>query len=110
MKCLVEVDRRGTNDAVYYDCYNPEFEDYIASKGFVTAWGTFSDIAAIAPALGIAAVNLSSGYHNAHTLHEYINRRQLENTIQKVLEIVSDSAESNFPKFSYGYSDESDDE
>ena len=72
LKMLVEIDRKGRNDAVYYDCDNPEFEEYITSKGFETDWGSFSDISLLAPALGVAAVNLSSGYYNAHTQHEYI--------------------------------------
>ena len=88
LKLIIEIDRRGRNDAVYYDCDNPDIEEYINSKGFVTDYGTFSDISVIAPALGIAAVNLSSGYYNAHQLHEYINRAELEATITKVVEIV----------------------
>lgn len=101
LKLLVEIDRRGRNDAVYYDCDNPALEEYITSKGFVTDYGTFSDISVIAPALGIAAVNLSSGYYNAHQLHEFINRAELEATIAKVVEIVSESAREDFPCYEY---------
>jgi len=88
---IVELDRKGKTDAVYYDCYCPELEKYIESKGFKTAYGTYSDICDIAPALGVSAVNLSSGYYNAHTQHEYINVKHLENTIEKVIEIVNES-------------------
>lgn len=101
LKLIVEIDRKGANDAVYYDCYNPEFEDYITSKGFKTAHGSFSDISVIAPTLGIAAVNLSAGYYNAHKLHEYINRQELERTISRVIDIVSDSINDDFPQFEY---------
>ena len=69
MKLLVEIDRKGRTDAVYYECDNPDFEEYINSKGFVTQHGSFSDISYLAPELGVAAVNLSSGYYNAHTQH-----------------------------------------
>ena len=96
---LVEIDRKGKNDAVYYDCDNPDFEEYITGKGFQTALGSFSDISLLAPELDVAAVNLSSGYYNAHTLHEYIIRTQLENVIQRVGEIVSDA--SDLPRFEY---------
>ena len=112
LKCLVEIDRKGKKDAVYYSCDNEEFEDYITGKGFVTGWGSFSDISIIAPEMGIAAVNLSSGYYNAHTLYEYINRQELNDTIGKVLSIVSDSVKKDFPvyeyiesKYSYDYDD-----
>lgn len=101
MKLLVEIDRKGKKDAVYYSCDNPEFEKYITSKGFVTAYGSFSDISVIAPAMGVAAVNLSSGYYNAHTLHEYINRKQIDAVIQSVIEIVADAAKPDFPKYEY---------
>ena len=100
-KLLVEIDRKGSNDAVYYDCDNPDLEEYITSKGFGTNYGTFSDISVIAPALGVAAVNLSSGYYNAHQLHEYINRAELETTISKVVEIVEESARPDFPRYEY---------
>lgn len=101
LKFIVEIDRRGSHDAVYYDCDNPDFEDYVSSKGFVTATGSFSDISYVAPELGIAAVNLSCGYYAAHTLHEYINRAELENTIEMVCEMVADAALEDFPAFEY---------
>lgn len=93
--------QKGEHDAVYYECANDEFEAYITSKGFVTDWGSFSDISVVAPELGVAAVNLSSGYYNAHTLHEYINRNHLNATIERVLEIVADAAAEDFPKYEY---------
>lgn len=101
LKLLIEIDRRGSNDAVYYDCDNEELEKYITSKGFRTAYGSFSDISVVAPELGVGAVNLSSGYYNAHKLHEYINRRELDAVLQKVNEIVAESAQPNFPKYEY---------
>ena len=101
LKCLIEIDRKGSNDAVYYDCANEEFEKYITSKGFKTDYGSFSDISVIAPELGIAAVNLSSGYYNAHTLSEYINRTELDGVLYKVVEIISDVQKKDFPKYDY---------
>ena len=101
LKLLIEIDRKGSNDSVYYDCDNKNFESYITSKGFKTAFGTFSDISIIAPELGVAAVNLSSGYYSAHTLHEYINRRELNVVLAKVIEIISDAAQPDFPKYEY---------
>ena len=100
-KLIIEIDRKGNNDAVYYDCANPDFEKYISSKGFTTANGSFSDISIIAPALGVAAVNLSSSYYNPHHLHEFINLQELENTITRVVDIVNDSVKPDFPKFEY---------
>lgn len=101
LKLIIEIDRKGVNDAVFYDCDNPDFENYISGKGFITDNGSFSDISVIAPVLGVAAVNLSSGYYNAHTLHEFINLQQLESTISKVLDIVKESTNSDFPLFPF---------
>jgi len=101
MKLLIEIDRRGSKDAVYYDCDNQDLEEYITSKGFETASGSFSDISYIAPELGVAAVNLSSGYYNAHTLHEFINRKHLDAVIAKVSKIVQEASLPNFPKYEY---------
>ena len=101
LKAIIEIDRKGKNDAVYYDCVNYDFENYITEKGYSTAFGSFSDISVIAPVLGIAAVNLSSGYYYAHTLYEYINKKHLEATIQRVLEIVNDASKEDFPKYEY---------
>lgn len=101
LKYIVELDRKGSNDAVYYDCANQDFEDYITSKGFKTAYGSFSDISVVAPDLGIAAVNLSSGYYNAHTQHEYINVKQLEGVIARVTAMVNESVQESVPQFEY---------
>ena len=101
LKFLIELDRKGKSDAVFYRCANSDFEDYITSKGFKTAQGSFSDISLIAPELGVAAVNLSCGYYAAHTRHEYINRSHLDNTIQKVINIVSESSRDDLPIFDY---------
>ena len=99
LKFIIEIDRKGSTDAVYYDCDNPDFEAYITGKGFTTAFGSFSDISLIAPELGVAAVNLSSGYYNAHTLHEFINVKELHDTIRKVGEIVLEAVD--LPRFEY---------
>lgn len=61
LQLIVEIARRESSDAIYYNCDNPDLEDYISNKGFKTDYETFSDILVVAPASGIAAVNLSSG-------------------------------------------------
>ena len=101
VKMLVELDRKGSNDAVYYGCNNEAFEDYITGKGLRTEFGSFSDISVIAPAMGIAAVNLSIGYYHAHTTDEYINRSHTHAVIERVKEIVSESARQDVPRYEY---------
>ena len=52
LKAIIEIDRKGRDDAVYYDCANTDFESYITKKGFKTQFGSFSDISVVAPKLG----------------------------------------------------------
>jgi hypothetical protein len=99
IKLIVEVDRKGSKDAVYYDCDVPELEEYITSKGYKTAFGTFTDISIVAPVMGVAAVNLSSGYYNPHTQYEYININEMQETARTVLNIVNES--KTLPKYVY---------
>lgn len=98
---IIEIDRKGANDAVYYECENLEFEEFISDYGFKTNFGSFSDISVIAPELGVAAVNLSSGYYNAHTTDEFINLDDLNATIYRLSLIVSDVASGNTQKYEY---------
>jgi hypothetical protein len=68
---MIELDRQGRDDAVFYDCDNPEFEEYITKFDFVSDWGTYSDISTIAPSWECAAVNLSIGYFDEHSYAEH---------------------------------------
>ena len=31
---MIELDRRGKNDCVFYDCYCPDFIEYVEQFGF----------------------------------------------------------------------------
>ena len=96
---IVEMDRRGSNDAVFYHCDNPEFTDFVLGFGFEENHGTFSDISVIAPPLNTAAVNISAGYYNEHRLFEYIDMLAVENNIRRIGEmIMADSEHFEFIK------------
>lgn len=85
---IVEMDRRGSNDAVFYDCCNMEFEEFILSYGFEEKIGSFSDISVVAPYLETAAVNLSAGYYSEHQLHESIDMAIVQYNIQRVIHMA----------------------
>lgn len=85
---IIEFDRKGHDDSVFYDCDNEEFEKFINSVGFKTSWGSCSDISQIAPHLGIAAVNLSSGYYNAHTLYEFVDMHYVNRNVERAKELL----------------------
>lgn len=99
IKAIFQLDRRGSEDCVFYGCDNPDFVKYIESFGFVEAYGTFSDISVIAPEWEVAAVNLSVGYYNEHTNHEYLRLDELETTIERVEKMLA--AADDMPTFSY---------
>ncbi len=91
---IVEMDRRGHNDAVFYNCDNREFVDFVTSFGFNEEHGSFSDISVVAPYLGIAAVNISAGYYNEHRLHEHINLEHMTHNILRIWEMIQTPTEA----------------
>jgi len=90
----IQFDRRGHQQAVYYDLDNQDFEDYISAFGFKTEWGSYTDICEICPAWGFAGVNLSAGYINEHTSSELILVETLEDTLAKAAKILEDQIEN----------------
>lgn len=84
LKYIIELDRRGRNDCVFYDCHTLEFQHYIESFGFLTAIGSFSDISILCDAWQICGVNLSIGYLNEHSYIEMLFINSMFNTIEKV--------------------------
>ena len=93
---IVELDRRGSTDAVFYDCDNQAFTDFVCKEYFKEAWGTFSDISVIAPSVGVSAVNLSSGYHNAHTEAEYVVEKEVDRIIEEVEKLLDRTDNSRY--------------
>lgn len=90
LKYVIELDRRGSNDCVFYDCENRDFEDYVESFGFEYNFGSYSDISDICPAWGIAGVNLSIGYRDEHSVAEVLFVGQMLSTIEKVKKMLQD--------------------
>ena len=81
---IIQLDRRGKNDAVYYDGDNKEFEEFITSFGWETELGSYTDICELAPALGVSAVNLSIGYENEHTAKETLDTAVMNANIARI--------------------------
>lgn len=103
---IVEMDRRGNNDAVFYECDNPEFTDFVLGFGFEEKTGSFSDISVVAPRLKTAAVNISAGYYNEHRQHEYIDLIAVENNIRRITQLVMTKTKHFRYKKRKGYGDQ----
>ena len=98
LKYMIQLDRHGTNDCVFYDCYCPEFVDYVESFGFCERWGSFTDISFLMPEWQIVGVNLSVGYEDEHSKQEILCINPLFDTIKKVKKMLT---ETNIPDFVY---------
>ena len=101
---IIELDRMGKNDAVFYDCDNADFEDFICQEFFKFAYGSFSDISVLAPHFGVAAVNLSCGYYCAHTKSEYVMMTETDTVIGEVCKLLERTDEAHvFEYIPYRY-------
>lgn len=98
LRYLIQLDRRGTCDCVFYECSNGNFIKFIENYGFVEAIGSFSDISFLMPAWKVCGVNLSVGYENEHSTSEVLHINALLSTIEKVKTMLK---ESTIPRFEY---------
>lgn len=101
IKYIVELDRQGTNDCVFYACANEDFQLFIENYGFITDWGTFSDISEICPEWKIAGVNLSVGYKGEHRETETLNTAAMMDTYSKVCKMLDDACKEEVAYFEY---------
>lgn len=106
LKYLIQLDRRGTNDCVFYDCYNPEFTAYVESFGFCERFGSFSDISFLCPEWNLCGVNLSVGYEDEHSIAETLHITALYDTIEKVKKMltVPEVPKYEYKELEHGYS------
>lgn len=95
---MIELDRKGSTDAVFYSCNVDKFIKYIESFGYVKSTGSFSDISILAPTWKICGVNLSIGYYNAHRDTEYLCVNEMRTTVRKVCAMLK-----NIPKTPFVY-------
>lgn len=102
LKYLIQLDRRGKDDAVFYGCENETFKNYVCGFGFKEQQGLFSDISILCPSWDIAGVNLSVGYFYEHTTKEILNTNYLEETINKVEKMLQTEKYAEY----YGYWEE----
>ena len=110
---MIEFDRHGNNDAVFYSCGNEDFISFACDNtGYKRTWGTFSDISVLMPASKLCAVNLSSGYYCEHTTSEYVVYEDMMATIEAGIALIKAECETPFEykarTYSYDYYDDDD--
>lgn len=102
LKYIIQLDRRGEDDCVFYDDVNKEFEKYVNKFGFETNWGTLSDISVICPAWRISGVNLSVGYEDEHLEIETLHIHHTYKTLERVIRMLNDIDNAPFFKYQPG--------
>lgn len=111
---MIELDRKGANDAVFYECDNPEFERFILQDDdWELKYGSYTDIVELEPEIGVAGVNFSCGYYKPHTKDEYVVMSEMKANINKVKQLLARTdehkefefieAENNYYGNSYEY-------
>lgn len=99
LKYMIELDRQGSTDMVFYDCYCPEFIDYVERFGFFEKKGSYSDISFLMEPWQVCGVNLSIGYSNEHSYMETLDVNAMFATINKVEMMLTSK---NIPTFKFG--------
>lgn len=86
---LIQIDRRGAHDAVFYECGNKKFQNFIEDNtDFVKAYGSWTDICELSPACDVASVNFSTGYYDEHTVQETLVLEELEHIIEQIKHLL----------------------
>lgn len=104
---MIEFDRKGNNDAVFYHCGNEDFIDFVEdATNFKFANGSVSDISVLMPEANLSAVNLSCGYYNAHTTSEYVMYDEMMDTIEAAKSLIKEKCDKPFVymRKTYSYS------
>lgn len=99
LKYMIELDRQGKDDCVFYQCISRDFQSYVSSFGFKKQPGSYSDIYFLMDEWQTCGVNLSIGYYDEHTDYEYLRPSQMEVTIIRVLKMLKDI--KNVSRFRY---------
>jgi len=89
IRFIIELDRKGNNDAVFYDCDNPEFSKFITKEFWKEDAGSFTDICNISDIIGVSSVNLSCGYYKQHTTSEYVNLEEMTRCTNEVIKLFA---------------------
>jgi len=85
---MIELDRKGSGECVFYNDESQAFIEYIESFGFKEDYGIFSDVMFLGEGLRKTSVNLSIGFERAHTLGEYLDLRSMNYTIKHTKRIM----------------------
>ena len=91
LRLFIEFDRKGANEVVTYSGENPpELANLVESYGFIYDCGSYSDVADFTDTTGVANINVSCGFHNAHTRKEKLHIDELLLSITRIKSMLND--------------------
>lgn len=93
----ISIDRRGCNDYVSYVDNPKEIETYIEDIGFVSSFGSYSDVKDFSEHTKIPSVNVSAGYYSPHSTQETLHLDELQMTINRIIRIINNPIEKLYP-------------
>lgn len=101
MYFLIELDRGGFKNVVFYDDANNDFHDFVLDTiEYKEEIGSYSDICELSPVCGISSVNIACGYYKAHRLEEYVIMEEMESAIKKTIKLMKEGLKN---KIRYEY-------
>lgn len=103
IKFMIELDRRGSNDLVFYDSTsNTEFVEFCEKgTGWKEAYGSFSDICEFMESWKICGVNMSCGYYREHTSEEYVVIDEMLNTVKTLVRWLNNMDYDTLERFEF---------
>lgn len=103
IKFMIELDRRGSEDLVYYDCDG--YEDFMKfcedMTGYKHAHGSYSDICSFMDEWKVCGVNMSCGYYNEHTAKEHVVIDEMLNTKDVLVNWLNNIDYDTLQRFDY---------
>jgi hypothetical protein len=81
VSALIELDRESNKDIALYGYDNADLVTLFETFGYVSAYGSYTDVVDLSQSSGIACINLSVGYYNQHTKYESLVLQELYDTV-----------------------------
>ncbi len=97
VRCLIQLDRAGCDHYVSYSCDSAVMRRYLDAHGLSEQEGTYSDVATLMPAWGIAGANLACGYYGQHSHSEYLSLKQLNGAMARVRRMLTSPPRRRIP-------------
>jgi len=97
IKYIMALDRCGDNECAYYNNGNEDFKKYIKTFGLKEVRGSGNDIKELCPEWKVSGVNVSIGYHNPHTVKDYVSIPEFRICIDRIEKMLMNPPAEKFP-------------